>query len=193
MNTIKIKLSNREKLEKLYILYENRMYALAYSILHNEAQAEDIVHDSFVKLTDYLDKIKNPEDNKTKSLVLKITKNNAINKYHKNQREAWLYDFNDRDDIADPQDIIDKKLSEINNISILSNAAKDMPDIYKEVIRLRCYMELSTREISDITGLDTATIRKRYERAKKYLYDHIIEQGGCAYEKEKSQFNAQLR
>ena len=52
---------------------------------------------------------------------------------------------------------------------------------------------VSRKQISDITGLDTATIRKRYERAKKYLYDHIIEQGGCAYEKEKSQFNAQLR
>lgn len=193
MITIKIKLSNRQKLEKLYVIYENKMYALAYSILHNKAQAEDIVHDSFVKLTDYLDKIKDPDDARTKALVLKIVKNNAINRYHKNQREAWLYDFNDNDDIADPHDVIDKKLTEINNCTILTEAAKDMPDIYKEVIRMRCYMELSTREIADITGLDTATIRKRYERAKKYLYDHIIDKGGLTYEKEKSQFYAQLR
>lgn len=74
MITIKIKLSNRQKLEKLYVIYENKMYALAYSILHNKAQAEDIVHDSFVKLTDYLDKIKDPDDARTKALVLKIVK-----------------------------------------------------------------------------------------------------------------------
>ena len=145
MITIKIKLSNRQKLEKLYVIYENKMYALAYSILHNKAQAEDIVHDSFVKLTDYLDKIKDPDDTRTKALVLKIVKNNAINRYHKNQREAWLYDFNDKDDIADPHDVIDKKLTEINNCTILAEAARDMPDIYKEVIRMRCYMELTTR------------------------------------------------
>ena len=53
-------------------------------------------------------------------------------------------------------------------------------------------MELSTREIADITGVDTATIRKRYERAKKYLYDHIIQEGGNEYE-EKSKLYAQLR
>ena len=151
MIAIKIKLSNKLKLEQMYMLYENKMYALAYSILKNEAQAEDIVHDSFVKLTDYLDKIKHVDDNQTKALVLKIVKTTAINKYHKNQHEVWLYDFNDKDDIADPQDIIDKKLTEINNSDILSNAAKDMPDIYKEIIRLKCYMELSTREIADIT------------------------------------------
>lgn len=192
MITIKIKLSNKLKLEQMYMLYENKMYALAYSILKNEAQAEDIVHDSFVKLTDYLDKIKHVDDNQTKALVLKIVKTTAINKYHKNQHEVWLYDFNDKDDIADPQDIIDKKLTEINNSDILSNAAKDMPDIYKEIIRLKCYMELSTREIADITGVDTATIRKRYERAKKYLYDHIIQEGDNEYE-EKSKLYAQLR
>ncbi len=192
MIVIKIKLSNKRKLEQMYMLYENKMYALAYSILKNEAQAEDIVHDSFVKLTDYLDDIKHPDDTKTQALVLKIVKTTAINKYHKNQHEAWLYDFNDRDDIADPQDIIDKKLNEITSCDILSNAAKDMPDIYKEVIRLKCYMELSTREIADITGVDTATIRKRYERAKKYLYDHITQQGGNEYE-EKSNLYAQLR
>lgn len=192
MIAIKIKLSNKLKLEQMYMLYENKMYALAYSILKNEAQAEDIVHDSFVKLTDYLDKIKYVDDNQTKALVLKIVKTTAINKYHKNQHEVWLYDFNDKDDIADPQDIIDKKLTEINNSDILSNAAKDMPDIYKEIIRLKCYMELSTREIADITGVDTATIRKRYERAKKYLYDHIIQEGDNEYE-EKSKLYAQLR
>ena len=192
MIAIKIKLSNKLKLEQMYMLYENKMYALAYSILKNEAQAEDIVHDSFVKLTDYLDKIKHVDDNQTKALVLKIVKTTAINKYHKNQHEVWLYDFNDKDDIADPQDIIDKKLTEINNSDILSNAAKDMPDIYKEIIRLKCYMELSTREIADITGVDPATIRKRYERAKKYLYDHIIQEGDNEYE-EKSKLYAQLR
>lgn len=192
MIAIKIKLSNKLKLEQMYMLYENKMYALAYSILKNEAQAEDIVHDSFVKLTDYLDKIKHVDDNQTKALVLKIVKTTAINKYHKNQHEVWLYDFNDKDDIADPQDIIDKKLTEINNSDILSNAANDMPDIYKEIIRLKCYMELSTREIADITGVDTATIRKRYERAKKYLYDHIIQEGDNEYE-EKSKLYAQLR
>ena len=35
--------SDSEKLERLYELYEQKMYAVAFSILRNEWQAEDAV------------------------------------------------------------------------------------------------------------------------------------------------------
>ncbi|MGF0034115.1 RNA polymerase sigma factor [Bariatricus sp. SGI.154] len=37
--------SDSQKLEKLYERYEQKMYAVAFSILHNEWQAEDAVQD----------------------------------------------------------------------------------------------------------------------------------------------------
>lgn len=73
------------------------MYAVAYAILGNVSQSEDTVQDSFVKVADYLDRIK---------------------------------------DVVDPSDVIEKKLSEIHNSTILLDAAKDMAQIYKEVIDL---------------------------------------------------------
>ena len=51
-----------EKLEQLYGLYEKKMYAVAYSILHNEWQAEDAVQDAFVRLFKNIRKIKNLEE-----------------------------------------------------------------------------------------------------------------------------------
>ena len=44
------KQSDSETLEQLYDLYEQKMYAVAFSILHNEWQAEDAVQDAFVRL-----------------------------------------------------------------------------------------------------------------------------------------------
>lgn len=163
------------------------MYAVAYSILRNESQAEDAVQDSFIKLTDYLDKIRDVADYHTKALVVKIVKTTAINRYRKNQRDEWLYDFQEEKEIADPEDVIERKLMSISNSSVLEEAAKGMPDIYKEVIRYRCFYEMSTREIADITGVDTATVRKRYERAKKYMYDNIVkgQKGDVVYEEQK--------
>ena len=38
--------SDSEKLERLYELYEQKMYAVAFSILRNEWQAEDAVQDA---------------------------------------------------------------------------------------------------------------------------------------------------
>ena len=43
----------RKLLESMYELYEQGMYRIAYGILNNREQAEDVVQDSFEKLSLY--------------------------------------------------------------------------------------------------------------------------------------------
>lgn len=47
--------TNEEKnqFEQLYIKYKQDMYAVAYGILKNKEDAEDAVHQSFLKIADY--------------------------------------------------------------------------------------------------------------------------------------------
>lgn len=190
---MRMKWSNSQKLEQLYILYESKMYAVAYAILGNVSQSEDTVQDSFVKVADYLDRIKDVESYQTKALIVKIVRTTAINRYRKNQKETAMFAVTEEKDVVDPSDVIEKKLSEIHNSTILLEAAKDMAQIYKEVIELQYYDGLTTNEIADITGVDSATVRKRCERAKKYLYQHIKkEEGGVPYE-EQTQYTAQIK
>ena len=187
---ITIKKSNLKKMEQLYELYESKMYSVAYGILKNVAQAEDVVQDSFIKLTDYLDKIKTVDDNKTKGLVITIVKTTAINVYRKNQRETWLFEYTEEQEIEDPKNVIDAKVINMHNHDMLDSVILNMPEIYKQVIKLRYFYEFSTMEISALTGVDNNAIRKRIERAKKYLIERI---GGSEDEKGKEQFNAGLR
>ena len=56
--------SDSEKLERLYELYEQKMYAVAFSILRNEWQAEDAVQDAFVRLLKNIRKLRDLEDEK---------------------------------------------------------------------------------------------------------------------------------
>lgn len=173
------------------------MYSIAYAILKDENQAEDIVQDSFIKLSECLDKIKKTECLETRALVMKIVKNTAINRYRKNQKESWLFTFKEEPEMTDPSDLIEQKLMSIYQTDVLYQAAKDMPDIYKELIRLRFYYELSYQEIAEITDVDCATVRKRCERAKKYLYDRIVTtadvEGGLVYEKRQKKCSVQIR
>ena len=185
-----IRKSNLKKMEQLYVLYESKMYSVAYGILKNVAQAEDVVQDSFIKLTDYLDKIKTVDDTKTKWLVITIVKTTAINVYRKNQREAWLFDYTEEQEIEDPQNVIETKIINMHNHDMLDSVIIDMPDIYKQVIKLRYFYELSTIEISALTGVDNSTIRKRIERAKKYIIDRI---GGFDDEKKPEQYISAIR
>lgn len=181
----KIRESNLVKMEQLYKLYESKMYTLAYSILKNVAQAEDVVQDSFIKLADYLDNISTADDYKTKSLALKIVKTTAINAYRRNQKESSLFDYVENQEIEDPQNIIEAKLLNMHNHAILNPIFFEMPDIYKEVIKLQYFYELTTAEISVLTGVDHSTIRKRSERAKKYVLERI---GGIDNEKKSRKF-----
>ncbi|SEW32887.1 RNA polymerase sigma factor [[Clostridium] fimetarium] len=186
---ITIKKSNLKKMEQLYELYESKMYSVAYGILKNVAQAEDVVQDSFMKLTDYLDKIKTVDDSKTKWLAITIVKTTAINVYRKNQRESWLFEYIEEQEMEDPHNVIETKIINMHNHDMLESVMLDMPEIYKQVIKLRYFYELSTIEISALTGVDNRTIRKRIERAKKFIIDRI---GGSENEEKAEQY-AMLR
>lgn len=184
-----IKKNNLQKMEQLYQLYESKMYSVAYGILNNVAQAEDVVQDSFIKLTDYLDKIISVDSVQTKWLVLKIVKTTAINVYRKNQKENSLFEYSEEQEIEDPENVIESKIISMHNHDLLDSIILEMPEIYKQIIQLRYFYELSTAEISQITGVENSTVRKRNERAKKYIVDKI---GGLDNEKKQAPFNAEF-
>ena len=70
-----------EKLSLLYELYEQQLYWVAYSVLHQEQQAEDAVQDTFEKLVKKINGIQEPASSEVKYLLLRMVKNTAIDKY----------------------------------------------------------------------------------------------------------------
>ena len=60
----------KTKFELLYEQYRKLMKYIAFGILHDEYLAEDAVHDTFLKLTKYLDNIEDTRSSKTKSFIV---------------------------------------------------------------------------------------------------------------------------
>lgn len=50
----------KSKFEQLYLEYKGLMFHVAYEILHNEQDAEDAVHQAFVKIAENIKKIDDP-------------------------------------------------------------------------------------------------------------------------------------
>lgn len=65
---------DRDKFEFIYLIYRKRMVSEAYNILRNEYDAEDAVHDTFIKLARNMKAIDEPDSDKTLSYVLKAVK-----------------------------------------------------------------------------------------------------------------------
>lgn len=77
------------KFEKIYVQYRKLMYVCAKEILCSDHLAEDAVHEAFLKITKYLDKIEFP-CNKTKRFVVIVVESVAKDIYRKEKRRMHL-------------------------------------------------------------------------------------------------------
>lgn len=165
---MKLSLSAREKLDVLYNLYEQPMYRVAYAILHNKCQAEDAVSDAFIKIAENLDKIKNPDSEKTRCYIIKIIKNESINQYRRNQRESER--FVSTESIADIEDNqMESAMEQAELEDMLDGVLLKIPEKYRKIMIMRCVYEMSFQEIAEELNEKASTVRKQYERAKKML------------------------
>ena len=159
--------------EALFELYEQKMYRVAYAILHDEGQAEDAVMAAFEKIIKQRGVPRDPYGDDAKRLVLAAVRSAAIDQYRRNARErqrAVLVD-----DLAErvpapsvPQvDPIEQHVDQAHARELVES----LPDPYGEVLRERFLNDQTTRQTAEKLGISEAGVRKRQERAIKILRD----------------------
>lgn len=149
----------QSKFEKVYFTYRGLMYHTAYAILNNREDAEDAVHNAFVKIAENITKISEPVCPKTQAYVVTIVENKAIDLYRANQRR------NQR-----------KYVDEISGITVdetkvhgLATCMAKLPPRYREVILLKYHLGFSSKEIATHLNITQANAVKLDQRAKSRL------------------------
>ena len=170
-------------IEELYKTYEQPMYRIAYAILKNVQQAEDAVHDAFLAVLKSDANIGNVHSNETKHYMVQVIRNTAINRYRKNSSEAERYTVLDdtASQIPDRNNSVEKRMKQMEQREIADTILNGLSESDREILCMRCEEELSFREIAERLSLSEATVRKRYERAKKAARK---QKGAHLYEKE---------
>lgn len=69
---------DKDQFKELYIKYKQRMYAIAYKILHNFEDSEDAVHNAFLKIADNFEKIKKFSCQERERYIVIIVRNTSI-------------------------------------------------------------------------------------------------------------------
>ena len=145
------------------------MYNIAYKILHNQTDAEDAVHNAFIHLINHLNKIKDVNENKTKSFIVIITRNAAIDIYRKNMKR--------REEPYEEQDVmplVDEMNPEYIEISreafqMRIKQIQSLDDKFADVVILKYVHELSNEQISEMLHISQDNVRLRLFRAKKMI------------------------
>lgn len=150
------KSGKKEVLEEIYNKYQKVIYGIAFGILKNKDDAEDIVQSVFIKLHT-LDNSKLPENN-IPSWMYTLTKNEALQFLRKQKNNI---DLDSIYDLEDTDSEINKLIDKENYNNLISNLSSKE----KEIISLKIISNLSFEQISEILGEKTGTIKWRYYKA----------------------------
>lgn len=153
---IEIKNDNKFAFEELYKKYNKLIYKIAYSILKNKQDAEDIVQIVFTKIYS-IDKEKLPNSNEA-SWIYSVTKNETIN-YLKNKKNN--IDLDSIYEIEDDSDEINKIINKDSYNRLISKLNENE----REIISLKILSNLSFEEIGKVLNVPTGTIKWRYYKS----------------------------
>lgn len=151
--------ADQSKFEKVYLTYKGLMYHTAYKILNSEEDAEDAVHNAFVKIAENISKITDPVCSKTQVYVVTIVENKAIDLYRANQRRRSVTYLDDISGIS----------VEESKVHGLAACMAKLSPRYRQIILLKYYQGFSCREIAKMLNITEANAVKLDQRAKNKL------------------------
>lgn len=160
---------DREKFEIIYNEYRKRMVSTAYSILRNHEDAEDAVHDTFIKIARNMNSIGDPKSNEALSYVLKATKNTAINLSQKNTTRNKHIHLEDVENMTDEHFF--EKLSVTEDYEKIVSAIRNLNDTYRDVMFYHFVCEMKIKDIADLLGKKNSAVRQQLVRGKKMLIE----------------------
>lgn len=151
-----IKSNDDTAFEEFYTKYNKLIYKIAFSILKNKSDAEDITQIVFEKIYS-MDKENLPTKNET-SWIYSVTKNETLNYLKSNRNNINLDDIYE---IEDNNQEISKIIDQENYNRLISK----LNDNEKEIISLKIISNFSFEEIGKILNMPTGTVKWRYYKA----------------------------
>lgn len=139
---------------------ENGMYRLSYSILKNDADAQDAVQEAIYKSYKNLENLK--DKRKFKPWIYKIVTNTSFEILKNTQNYLDIEEENIQSENVDIE----------TNIT-LWNAVQNLKQPYRTVITLFYYEDMSIKEISKITGNNTDAVKKQLSRGREKIKEVI--------------------
>jgi len=181
---------SRERFDELVKIYTQKLYRLAYGLLGNHHDAEEVVQDSFVRAYRGLDHFRG--DSSFETWMHRITLNLARNKFHWNRRrgEGITVSLSDRIDGADEsEDVGDMELPDssyspdslMQKVETQSNVIRGMnslPEFLREAMVLRHVRDMSYDQIARILNCPVGTVKSRIARGRELLREYLMKMDG---------------
>ena len=172
--------SQRRLFEEIYLNYRKQMLLVARSVLGSDTDAEDVVHDVFLKIAkkhmSRISKIENRID--LRNYLLIAAKNTALDHLRKRRHEKAFFNetsVNEKNIVEMTDDeLVDKVCNGIEYERIVA-AIASMDEIYREALYYHFVLEMPIPEVAKLLDCKVSTVKQRLVRGKKLLYKQLFE------------------
>ena len=146
-----------ENFKRLFLPLHPKLFRIAYALVENKADAEDILQDAYYKLwsrRNELTDIQNPE-----AFCVTLV----------NRRDTDVTEAVTLSTASSP----DEELERQDKVQQIRHLIDRLPENQRQVLRLRGIEDCSMDEIEQITGLSAVNIRVLLSRARKIIREQL--------------------
>jgi RNA polymerase sigma-70 factor (ECF subfamily) len=151
---------------ELYKRYSGKMMVVCLRYANSRMEAEDMLQDGFIKVFDNISKFKNKGS--LEGWVRRIMVNTALNQIRTNRMKF--------EDISETKSYLtDNNMNAIDKLNekVLLDIINKLPKGYKYVFNMFAIEGFSHKEIAEKLGIEEASSRSQYAKARKYLQQKI--------------------
>ena len=153
--------------EVLLLRYKDRVFSQLLIMVKNRDLAEDLFQETFIKVVNTLKLGKYNHEGKFLPWVKRIAHNLAIDHFRKLKKRSEVYNRDKYDLISNiPEESMNIEEILVNDqiLGSVKSLVDELPNEQREVLKMRIYMDLSFKEISEETGvsINTSLGRMRY-------------------------------
>ena len=158
---------NREAFEMIIRMHSRTLFAIAYAILQNREEAEDVVQDSLVKAWKTRWRVRDPE--KFPAWLATIARHRAHDVFRKRRTVSLSNETIETTEFQSPDTAtIDQQPRNDRGsrvISELQSALVALPELHRAALTLRYFEEMDYRTIEDTLGITNGALRGILGRA----------------------------
>ena len=150
--------------------YNQRLYRIARGILRNDAEAEDVVQEAYVRAFASLAAFRG--DASLATWLSRIVINEALGRLRKRRRIVAMPENPEAQVIRfplNPSDDPERTMAQRQILALVERATDSLPDIYRVVFVARVIEGLSMEETADLLGVRPETVKTRLHRARTLL------------------------
>ena len=165
-----IKLALAGQTECFTVLMDRHLAAIRRcigSMVRNRTDADDLLQEVLLKVWRHLSRFRSESSFRT--WMTRVAVNEALQSYRRKQRRSICRTLGDFDTFASPNESPLQSLARVEATQAVRSAVAGLPEIYSQVLVLREFEQLSTREIAQSLHSSVGAVKTRLFRGRLML------------------------